>query len=62
LDAERVRIESGYEVKKKAGGVGIVLRRRYDVTTGDGVLNIDTWPGGTGEYKAVLSLIKIQRQ
>ena len=45
LDMERVRLESGYEVKKKAGGVGIVLRRRYDVTTGDGVLNIDTWPG-----------------
>jgi hypothetical protein len=62
LDLERVRRESGYEVKKKAGGVGIALSRRYDVTTGDGVLNIDTWPGGTGDMKAVLSVIEIERE
>jgi hypothetical protein len=62
LDAERVRRESGFEVKKWAGGTNIVLRRRYDVTVGDGVLNIDTRPGGTGDYKALISLIKIERQ
>ena len=62
LDLERVRVESGFEVKKRAGGTNIVLRRRYDVTVGDGALNIDTWPGGTGEFGPILSLVQIERE
>ena len=61
LDLERVRVESGFEVKKMAGGTNVVLRRRYDVTVCDGALNIDIWPGGTGEFGPIMNLVQIER-
>ena len=37
---DRVRLETSFDVNRKAGGVNKIVRRTYEVTNGDGVLDL----------------------
>jgi hypothetical protein len=62
LDLERERVESGFEVKRRAHGINRVYTKSYTVTTGDGALSIDTKSGGTEPFDPIMGLIRIDRQ
>ena len=56
-----VRLESSFDVNRKAGGMNKIVRRTYELTIGDGVLDLDLSPGGTGANGPILSFIEINR-
>jgi hypothetical protein len=57
----RIRLETSFDVNRKAGGVNKVVRRTYQLTVGDGVMDLDLAPGGTGANGPILSFIEIDR-
>jgi hypothetical protein len=56
-----VRVAVSVDINREAGGTNKVVRRTYPVVVGDGVMDIDLLPGGTGANAPILSLIDIDR-
>jgi hypothetical protein len=58
VDVEQVRRLTAFRVFKAARGINRLVRQTFDVTTGDGTLDIDFFPGA---YGSIVSLIQIER-
>ena len=58
---DRIRLESSFDVNKEAGGKNKLVTHTYNVVVGDGVMDLDFEPGGTGANAPILSMIEIDR-